>query len=47
MTVLSGKAVVVTGAGRGLGVAYARLAAREDASVIEVFSARLSRSYVM
>ncbi|WP_432993635.1 SDR family NAD(P)-dependent oxidoreductase [Dactylosporangium sp. CA-233914] len=31
---LSGKAVVVTGAGRGLGAAYARLAAAEGASVI-------------
>ncbi|WP_433061736.1 SDR family NAD(P)-dependent oxidoreductase [Dactylosporangium sp. CS-033363] len=31
---LAGKAVVVTGAGRGLGAAYARLAAAEGASVI-------------
>jgi NAD(P)-dependent dehydrogenase (short-subunit alcohol dehydrogenase family) len=31
---LSGKAVVVTGAGRGLGAAYAELAAAEGASVI-------------
>ncbi|MGC4765374.1 SDR family NAD(P)-dependent oxidoreductase [Micromonospora sp. DT46] len=32
--VLAGKAVVVTGAGRGLGEAYARLAAAEGASVV-------------
>jgi NAD(P)-dependent dehydrogenase (short-subunit alcohol dehydrogenase family) len=32
--VLSGKAVVVTGAGRGLGAAYATLAAREGAAVV-------------
>ena len=31
---LDGKAVVVTGAGRGLGAAYARLAALEGASVV-------------
>ncbi|MFB9451528.1 SDR family oxidoreductase [Dactylosporangium vinaceum] len=31
---LSGKAIVVTGAGQGLGAAYARLAAAEGASVI-------------
>jgi NAD(P)-dependent dehydrogenase (short-subunit alcohol dehydrogenase family) len=31
---LAGKAVVVTGAGRGLGAAYARLAAREGAAVV-------------
>ena len=31
---LAGKAVVVTGAGRGLGAAYARLAAAEGASVV-------------
>ncbi|GIH67967.1 SDR family NAD(P)-dependent oxidoreductase [Sphaerimonospora thailandensis] len=31
---LTGKAIVVTGAGRGLGAAYARLAAAEGASVI-------------
>jgi NAD(P)-dependent dehydrogenase (short-subunit alcohol dehydrogenase family) len=31
---LRGKAVVVTGAGRGLGAAYARLAAAEGASVV-------------
>src|SRR3984957_7783184 len=34
MTLLSEKAVIITGAGRGLGAAYARLAAREGASVI-------------
>ncbi|RLK09730.1 NAD(P)-dependent dehydrogenase (short-subunit alcohol dehydrogenase family) [Micromonospora sp. M71_S20] len=32
--VLAGKAVVITGAGRGLGEAYARLAAAEGASVV-------------
>ncbi|GLY24621.1 SDR family oxidoreductase [Micromonospora sp. NBRC 101691] len=32
--VLAGRAVVVTGAGRGLGEAYARLAAAEGASVV-------------
>lgn len=31
---LAGKAVVITGSGRGLGAAYARLAAREGASVV-------------
>ncbi|MDO7836708.1 SDR family NAD(P)-dependent oxidoreductase [Sphingobium sp. HBC34] len=31
---LEGKAVVITGSGRGLGAAYARLAAREGASVV-------------
>jgi NAD(P)-dependent dehydrogenase (short-subunit alcohol dehydrogenase family) len=34
MGVLSGKAVVITGAGRGLGRAYARAAAREGARVV-------------
>ncbi|MEV0129756.1 SDR family oxidoreductase [Dactylosporangium sp. NPDC050688] len=34
MPALSGKAVVVTGAGRGLGAAYARLAAAEGAAVL-------------
>jgi NAD(P)-dependent dehydrogenase (short-subunit alcohol dehydrogenase family) len=34
MLYLGGKAVVVTGAGRGIGRAYARLAAREGASVV-------------
>jgi NAD(P)-dependent dehydrogenase (short-subunit alcohol dehydrogenase family) len=34
MGALSGKAVVVTGAGRGLGAAYARLAAAEGAAVL-------------
>jgi NAD(P)-dependent dehydrogenase (short-subunit alcohol dehydrogenase family) len=34
MGVLEGKAVVVTGAGRGLGAAYARLAARQGAAVV-------------
>lgn len=34
MGVLGGKAVVVTGAGRGLGAAYARLAVAEGASVL-------------
>lgn len=34
MTGLSDKAVIITGAGRGLGAAYARLAAREGASVM-------------
>jgi NAD(P)-dependent dehydrogenase (short-subunit alcohol dehydrogenase family) len=34
MAVLNGHAVVITGAGRGLGAAYARLAAAEGASVV-------------
>lgn len=34
MPYLEGKAVVVTGAGRGIGRAYARLASREGASVV-------------
>ncbi len=34
MTYLDGKAVVVTGAGRGLGAAYARLAAAHGAGVV-------------
>src|ERR1700722_20609297 len=34
MTLLSEKAVIITRAGRGLGAAYARLAAREGDSVI-------------
>jgi len=34
MGALDGKAVVITGAGRGLGSAYARLAAREGARVV-------------
>jgi NAD(P)-dependent dehydrogenase (short-subunit alcohol dehydrogenase family) len=34
MTYLAGKAVVVTGAGRGLGAAYARLAAANGAAVV-------------
>ncbi|PZM94250.1 MAG: hypothetical protein DIU79_10140, partial [Actinobacteria bacterium] len=31
---LAGKAIVITGAGRGLGEAYARLAVAEGASVV-------------
>lgn len=34
MNSLTGKAVVITGAGRGLGAAYAALAAREGAAVV-------------
>jgi NAD(P)-dependent dehydrogenase (short-subunit alcohol dehydrogenase family) len=34
MGILSGKAVVITGAGRGLGRAYAEAAAREGAGVV-------------
>jgi NAD(P)-dependent dehydrogenase (short-subunit alcohol dehydrogenase family) len=34
VTSMTGKAVVVTGAGRGLGAAYATLAAREGAAVV-------------
>src|SRR5690349_12106981 len=34
MAYLEGKAVVVTGAGRGLGRAYAHLASREGASIV-------------
>ncbi|MFD1148384.1 SDR family NAD(P)-dependent oxidoreductase, partial [Saccharothrix hoggarensis] len=34
MGVLDGKAVIVTGAGRGLGEAYARHAASEGARVV-------------
>jgi NAD(P)-dependent dehydrogenase (short-subunit alcohol dehydrogenase family) len=34
MGILSGKAVVITGAGRGLGQAYAQAAAREGAAVV-------------
>ena len=34
MAYLEGKAVIVTGAGRGLGRAYAHLASREGASVV-------------
>ena len=34
MAYLEGKAVIVTGAGRGIGRAYAHLASREGASVV-------------
>lgn len=34
MTALAGKSIVITGAGRGLGAAYARLAARQGAAVV-------------